>query len=408
MNLNLTTASRLGLNLLALLGVAAALYLGESIFVPLTIAVLLSSILWPMVEWMHRRGIPWGMASMMSVIMFVIGFLIITFGFTLAIPRVIEGVPRPNDDEAQKQFYKDFRSQIALVSPVSIEHALPENPENSGLFQQIQKTLKGEYLTNLLLKLITDYLKNWVLEFTLIMFIMLFLLMEGRMLSRRLVEIFGPSPEATLKAQEALRQIALSVRSYLIWRTIVNFGLGIVLGIIYHIVGLKHAWLWALFAAILCYVPYIGTIIAGIPPVLDAFLSQGPLMAVGILVFYIALVTFEGYIIVPVVMGRRVNLNATTVILSCLFWSLVWGTPGLFLAMPLMAAVKAICEQVPGWRPWANLMSNDEKISPDPDLPPLQGVDPGKTMIMANTDAEKTLLLEDPAPRNGDDKNLHR
>ena len=46
--------------------------------------------------------------------------------------------------------------------------------------------------------------------------------------------------------------------------------------------------------------------------------------------------------------------------LACLFWDLVWGTPGLFLAMPLMAAIKAICYHVPDMRPWANLMSLSE------------------------------------------------
>src|ERR1700731_5306626 len=59
-------------------------------------------------------------------------------------------------------------------------------------------------------------------------------------------------------------------------------------------------------------------------------------------------------------MGRSMELNATTVMLACLFWELVWGLPGLFLAMPLMAAIKAICAHVPGWRPWANLMSSSE------------------------------------------------
>jgi AI-2 transport protein TqsA len=58
-----------------------------------------------------------------------------------------------------------------------------------------------------------------------------------------------------------------------------------------------------------------------------------------------------------VVMGRSMELNATTVMLACLFWERIWGLPGLFLAMPLMAAVKAICYNVPDWQPWANLMS---------------------------------------------------
>ena len=56
------------------------------------------------------------------------------------------------------------------------------------------------------------------------------------------------------------------------------------------------------------------------------------------------------------------ELNATTVILACLFWELVWGAPGLFLAMPLMAAIKAICQHVPDWEAWANLMGTREDV----------------------------------------------
>jgi AI-2 transport protein TqsA len=155
-----------------------------------------------------------------------------------------------------------------------------------------------------------------------------------------------------------------------------------------------------LLAAILCYIPYIGTIIAGFPPVIDAFVNVGPGWAVGILIFYVAIVTFEGYLIVPVVMGRSVSINATTVMLGCLFWSLVWGTPGLFLAMPLLAALKAICEQVPGWQPWANLMSNDDSIRPSA-TEPVFATEEEKTMILQQ-EAEKTLLLEELPRKNGD------
>src|SRR5207244_12145523 len=104
-----------------------------------------------------------------------------------------------------------------------------------------------------------------------------------------------------------------------------------------------------------------GPLVAGVPPIIDAFVScPAPWYALAVFVFYVGLITLEGYVIVPVVMGRSMELNATTVMLACLFWELVWGLPGLFLAMPLMAAVKAICAHVPGWRPWANLMGTEK------------------------------------------------
>ena len=88
-------------------------------------------------------------------------------------------------------------------------------------------------------------------------------------------------------------------------------------GLIYHIFNLSQPWTWALLTALLWYVPYLGPILAGVPPVLDAFIScDSPWIAVGILIFYIMLTTMEGYLIVPVVMGRSMELNATTVMPS--------------------------------------------------------------------------------------------
>jgi predicted PurR-regulated permease PerM len=167
--------------------------------------------------------------------------------------------------------------------------------------------------------------------------------------------------------------MAYQIRAYLVWRTIINFGMGAFLGIVYQVLGLKLAWTWALLTAVLWYIPYLGPIAAGVPPILDAFVTcDTPWIAVGILSFYTVFVVLEGYVVVPVVMGRSMEMNATTVMLACLFWELVWGSPGLFLAMPLMAAVKAVCHHVPDWRPWANLMSSHEEL-PEEKGPPVGG-----------------------------------
>jgi predicted PurR-regulated permease PerM len=167
------------------------------------------------------------------------------------------------------------------------------------------------------------------------------------------------------KVGVALTDMSNRIRSYLVWRTIINFSMSLFLGLVYHVLGLSQPWTWALMTAVLWYVPYIGPILAGVPPVLDAFVScDSPWVSIGILVFYIAFVTLEGYFIVPVVMGRSMELNATTVMLACLFWELVWGPAGLFLAMPLMAALKTVCTHVPDWQPWANLMSTRDEPPP--------------------------------------------
>ena len=110
---------------------------------------------------------------------------------------------------------------------------------------------------------------------------------------------------------------------------------------------------------------------------------------------YVAWVVIEGYFVVPVLMGRSMELNATTVILACLFWDLLWGLPGLFLAMPLMAGVKAICENVPDWRPWANLMST--RASDSAAIVGAAANSPDKTQIMTPEDFASENKHSSPA-----------
>jgi predicted PurR-regulated permease PerM len=389
-NLNLSGATRWGLNALLLLSVVAALYLGQTIFIPTVIALLLAAMLWPAATMLHQgtmiRGfglrnkfpfiyrdgtihlrLGWDLTCMLMVGLLVCLTLVVPVILGLAIPKMLQDFP--TDPAGQQELYENLRNRFQDLIPVGFDNDyFPSKAEKSRVFQAIRTALdpdKGIIIN--VLWTIARYGGSWIWQWILIMFILLFLLVEGRMLSRRVVRIFGPSPQTQAMALEALSDMASKVRTYLVWRTIVNFGLALILGIIYTWAGLRQPWTWAVVTAILCYIPYLGPIVAGILPVLDAFISSSsPWMAVGILLFYLLVITLEGYVIVPVVMGRPMQLNATTVLLACMFWELVWGTPGLFLAMPLLAVLKAICMHMPGWEPWADLMSTEDGEMPVP------------------------------------------
>jgi predicted PurR-regulated permease PerM len=365
------------------LALTLGLYLGKSIFIPLILALLLAAMLWPAANWLNhgvairgfalklqfpwieRRGtwtlsVSWG-TSCVAMVMLLVG---ITLVFPLVVGFAITKMAQsfPKNPAAQQEAYEKFRDRLGAISPSLVEQAFPAKAEESVVFTSIQAWLDPRQQTFLdTIKLASEYGLGWIWQWILIMFILLFLLLEGRMLSRRVVEIFGPRPQIQARAVLALQDMATQVRTYLVWRTIVNFALAIILGCFYKwVIGLSQPWTWALVTAILCYIPYLGPITAGVFPFVDAFITcDTPWMAIVVLVFYVCVITLEGYLIVPVVMGRPMQLNATTVLLACLFWDLVWGIPGLFLAMPLLAVLKTVCIHVPGWQPWANLMSTE-------------------------------------------------
>jgi predicted PurR-regulated permease PerM len=347
--------------------VVVALRLGATVFIPTVIALLLAAVLAPAAYWLHHRlGFRWYAACLMVIGMLLAVNLLIMLVFAQTITQVLQVLPHQNDTQSQLAFYQKFRMQLGKISPVQLDEKLfPPNPKGTNeipAFQRVSKAVDEWAPTALLQAVVYGLLYVW--QWILILFILLFLLLEGRTLTRRVVEVFGPSPEVQAKAGQVILDMAQQVRTYLVWRTILNFGLALIAGTVYHLVGLNQPWTWAVLLAILKYIPYLGPIIAGVPPVLDAFFSTSVWGALGILIFYTAAVVIEGYVILPLVMGRSMRMYATTVMLACLFWELVWGPLGLFLAMPLMAAIKAICYHVPGWRPWANLMGPTE-----PDLP---------------------------------------
>jgi AI-2 transport protein TqsA len=363
MHLNLTTATRIGLNVLALIGVAVALYLGQSIFIPVTISALLAVILFPAASWMHRRlKFPWFLACLSVILLLVLLNLLVFLGFALAVPQIIQGIPNPREPEELKKIYNKARWSLeSVVSTESVNRILPENPDESNVYNYTRQLLEGRYVTDQLITL-SKIAGAWIIQSIIILFILFFLLLEGEFLAGRIKAIFGRGTVTQGQVANALAGMAEAIRSYLVWRTIVNAGLGLFLGLIYSLLGLHQPWTWALLTAVLCYVPYIGTIIAGVPPVLDALIHVNPVVAAGIVVFYTIVVTVEGYLIVPLVMGRSMDLNATTVMIACLFWDLVWGIPGLFLAMPIMAGIRAVCLHTPGLRPWAYLMSTERSL----------------------------------------------
>src|SRR5947209_2343768 len=240
MNLNLTTATRIGLNLLALLGLAAALYLGRSIFIPLTIAALLAVILYPAARWLHARArLPWFLACLTVLLGLVVVNLAVFVGFAASVTRVLQDLPKTYEE--QEAFYRTIRNQVQAITPGSIEQVLPEDPNQSQIFKQIQNSLRPESLRGPIWDLSLAGV-SWLWQSILTLFILLFLLAEGDMLARRVREIFPADAINQSRVASALGEMAEAVRAYLVWRTIVNCGLGLLLGVVYQGLGLRQPW----------------------------------------------------------------------------------------------------------------------------------------------------------------------
>jgi len=363
---------RWGINFLAVLGAIVALALGKTLFVPLVVALMLAATFWPVVEQLRVRWwLPRGVAAIVVMSGLVLAVTLAVMWMVVATQSNFQDL---NTTDGRQKLYRKlhdrFRTDISQELADQL-FPLPEVPPDhdpnlpvyidtnkSVIFGGLNKyfSLEGGAIPAMLLT--TGEMSMVAL---LVLFLALFLWIDGEMLARRTAEIFGPQTGpyfgATLRA---LDEMAKQVRNYIVWRTVINLAIALVMGVVYSALGLQQPWTWAILAGVMGYVPYIGHVIAAIPAVFDGFVNGNFTVVIWIVSLYSVVLLIEGYVIYPLVVGRQMEMNATTTIIACLFWQLVWGGIGLFLAMPLTAGIKAICANVPMLRPWANLMGQHE------------------------------------------------
>jgi predicted PurR-regulated permease PerM len=125
------------------------------------------------------------------------------------------------------------------------------------------------------------------------------------------------------------------------------------------IVHLPNAALWGAVAALLNFIPYVGTVVSTVLIGAAALLTfDGVEKTVIVLIAYSAIHVISGYIVTPIWLGRRLPLNQVALFLGLVFWTWVWGAAGAILAVPLTVMAKVVCDHVPRLRPMAVLLDN--------------------------------------------------
>ena len=129
------------------------------------------------------------------------------------------------------------------------------------------------------------------------------------------------------------------------------------------LLGVEFALLWAVLIGLFNYIPYIGSIIGVLFPVLLSlaqFGSLGP--AVAALAGLMGAQLFAAYVLEPRMLGKSVNLSPFMVLVSLAFWTTLWGTVGAILAVPLTAVAIIVMAEISETRPAAVMLSEDGKV----------------------------------------------
>ncbi len=346
--------SSLPLMLLTVFAGVFVLDWGQPFFIPLVLGVVISYALSPLVNQLQTWHVPRviGAAVLLSAIVGGSGFMAYSLQDETA--SMIETLP-----EAAQKFRqvlrREWRGSGGAIENVQkaadqIEHAANETaappPATPRGVTRVQiETPRFD---------IRDYLWNGTmgaLSFVslgvLVLFLAYFLMVSGDVFRRKLVRLSGPTLTRKKVTVQMLNEISGQIQRYLLVQVLTSILVGIASWLAFLWIGLEHAAVWGLAAAILNLVPYLGAIIVTGGTALAGFLQFGSVsMALTVGGISLVINSLEGYLLTPWLTGRASRMNAVVVFVGVLFWGWLWGAWGLLLGMPIMIAIKSVCDRV--------------------------------------------------------------
>jgi predicted PurR-regulated permease PerM len=347
--MNAATISRSVQALLLIFLVLGGLYIAKPFIVPLIIAGILATLMLPLAKRMEERGIKKGLAAFLCVLMLV--FLVATI-----ISLLIWQIAGFADDMAKlqdfiNQYVQDIRQflhdriGLPMASTTEAAPAAPKKPLVATMIDTVGSVM-GVVVTVILLLVYT----------------FLFIYMRGH-LKQFILKII--QRENRPKAMEIIDDSSHIAQRYVTGMGKMIIFLWVMYSIGFSIVGVKYAIFFAVLCGILEIVPFIGNIIGNALTIMMSISQQGDgSQVVGILITYGIVQFVQSYILEPMVVGSQVRLNPLSTIMAIILGEMLWGIPGMILAVPLMGMAKIIFDNVEILKPYGFLIGDDRKGEP--------------------------------------------
>ena len=360
------------LRIVTFVAVVAALYFGRSVFIPLSLAMLLAMVLGPVLTLLIRMKVP-RLLGLLAIGL-VLGSVAIGLAWKLSLEfsdltGQLPSYKATLEDKIQSvgglqnsSFSRVSAALGDLESELSrTEKDEPRRPGPIGSSSACPVTVKVVPPSNTIAS-VESVLGSMGAAGMVIIFT-IFILMGREDLRNRLIHLTsgGRLTVVTQAVDEATRRL----QRYLFLQCAVNAMFGVVVGAGLALIGIPEAWLWGLMAAILRFLPYIGApASAAIPVVLSLAAFPGWSHAAITVAFFVVLELVVANFIEPLLYGSQVGLAPLAILVSAVFWTLIWGFPGLILATPLTVTLVVMARYIPSLAFLRVLLGDQPEISP--------------------------------------------
>ncbi len=328
----------------------AILVLAKAILIPLSIALLISFILFPLVKKLET----WEIGRILAAFLAIFSMILLVGGVVFFFSTQIIGIVTQFSDFQDKIINAFADVTVYINNNVSFV----ENLERNELFNRMKSwitdsslTLVGQTVSS------TSTFMAGLLATT--VFTFLFLIYRDGLTEAFLSFANVDNHKRVLQMLKSVQKVG---QKYLFGMIILTVAIGLANSIGLMIIGIDNPFFFGFLGASLAIIPYIGTTLGAIIPMIYAFVSYDtlwPALAVAILFWFVQLVSDN--FLTPRIVGGNLNINALTAILSLFVGAAVWGLAGMILFLPFAAILRVICEEFDVLRPIALMIGEQNK-----------------------------------------------
>ena len=343
-----TSAAATSLRIIAAAILCACIYYASSVVITLICSIGIAFVLDPGVRLLERLRLPRWLAALLMVLLTLgVLYLLVYLVYDRAV-AFVDDLPRFAARLRQIVAHiqvttKSIQQSTASILPSSADATVPAvRVQQESPWAQF--ALRG-----------IGSLYAFAVTVMFIPFLVFFMLTSKDQIWTATLNLF--SLERRQQAEDVLRGISKMVREYMLGNLLVALISAALITPVFAIIDLRYALLMGPLAALMSLIPYIGVALGMLPPMLIALVQYDRLepfltIALTVVIVHFLAINF----LTPKLVGARVKLNALTVTIAMMFWGWLWGGIGLVLAVPLTAALKAVCDNVRPLKPYGAWM----------------------------------------------------
>lgn len=321
--------------------VLAGIKSATAIVIPFLLALFIAIILSPSYNYFNKKGLPNGLSLVLVITLFVI--------FLASVAKLIGTSAQEfssNIGFYEQQLSGSFHKVSEMA--VSLGIKLPE--------KEIASIINPKQIMQLTSGIVQGIGSMFTNGFVILLSVVFMLLESGHFLDK--ITYATNDNRVISNIQEILSKI----KRYMVLKALISMFTGLVIWIALLIVGTDYAFLWAVLAFMLNFIPNIGSIIAAVPPVLLTLIQLGSVSALIVSAIYVGVNVIIGSVIEPKIMGKGMGLSTLVVFLSLLFWGWLLGIVGMLLSIPLTMMAKIIFDENENTKWIAVLLGTGENL----------------------------------------------